>query len=472
MSAINKYSFICGVFLLLTGTFSHICSASTTDTLKQYTIGPIVISGNKTTKYNMITRELIFHEGETTDTASLRTATEQSRRNLMNTGLFNEVNINYHLSNNNCEVYIQLTERWYIWPSPILEIPDRNFNIWWQQRDISRLNYGAYVLWNNFRGRRELLQFIIRLGYSERFGLAYDIPNLGKKQRHGFGFSYTFSRNHEIGYKSVNNVLLFFKDTEQHIREENNAKLRYTYRKNIFNTHTMEARYQYIHVGDTIVKMAPEYTGNQKNTLQFFTLDYLFIADHRDYKPYPLKGWLLSAEATQNGLGLLKHEEVSFLKLETGFRYYYPIAGPWFSGLSFKTKWSSTGFQPYYIQRGLGYGDNIRGYEYYVMDGNKYINLKSNIKYRLVKPTYTNLHLFNNERFDRFFYAFYMNAFFDAGYVKDHVYFSENSLNNNWQYAYGIGLDFLTYYDMVLRFEVARNRLTKTGFFFHYFAAF
>jgi hypothetical protein len=67
-------------------------------------------------------------------------------------------------------------------------------------------------------------------------------------------------------------------------------------------------------------------------------------------------------------------------------------------------------------------------------------------------------------------YAFYVNAFFDAGYVKDNLYFLENSLNNNWQYSYGLGLDFIGYYDMVFRFEVARNRMNEIGFFFHYFA--
>ena len=45
---------------------------------------------------------------------------------------------------------IDLVERWYIWPYPILEISERNFNVWWDDfqssnyQDFSRFNYGVF----------------------------------------------------------------------------------------------------------------------------------------------------------------------------------------------------------------------------------------------------------------------------------------------------------------------------------------
>jgi outer membrane protein assembly factor BamA len=440
------------------------------DTTVKYSIQRIDVIGNKVTKYHIIERELTFKECDLIDTATLAKELVQSRLNLMNTTLFNFVAIHYVLDREEIFVYVTVTERWYIWPAPIIEIPDRNPNIWLQMRDLSRLNYGAYVMWNNFRGRKETLQFIIRLGYSERYGLAYTIPNLGKHQRSGLGISYGYSRNHEIGYKSEDNVLLFYKDEKKYTRQEQFARLRYTYRKVIFNSHAVELRYNQTKVTDTILQLAPTYTFNDKTNLEYFSLNYFFAADHRDYKPYALKGWIYTLDATQTGLGILKDENFSFFKLESGVRYFNHFKGRWYGAYGLKGKWSSSTTQPYYVQRGLGYSDYIRGYEYYVIDGHNYGLFKTNLKYQLIKPNVIDFNYFKNDKFDKLAYAFYLNAFFDAGYVKDNLYFLENSLNNNWQYSYGLGLDFIGYYDMVFRFEVARNRMNEIGFFFHYFA--
>ena len=438
--------------------------------LAKFPIQRIDVIGNKVTKFRIIERELTFKECDFIDTAALAKALVQSRLNLMNSTLFNFVAIHYVLDREEIYIYITVTERWYVWPTPILEIPDRNPNIWLQQRDFTRLNYGAYVIWNNFRGRKETLQFLIRLGYAERYGLAYNVPNLGKKQRSELGLSYGYSRNHEIGYKSYNNELLFFKDENRYSRQEQFTRLRYTYRKVIFNSHAFEFRYNQTKVTDTILQLAPTYTFNGKNNLAYFSLNYFFAADHRDYKPYPLKGWIYTLDATQTGLGLLSDENFSFFKLESGARFYNHFGGRWYGGYSIKGKWSSTAQQPYYVQRGLGYSDYIRGYEYYVLDGHNYTQFKTNLKYQLIKPNVIDFNYLKNDRFSKLYYAFYLNAFFDAGYVKDNLYFLENSLNNKWQYSYGVGLDFVGYYDMVFRFEVARNKMNEIGFFVHYFA--
>jgi len=460
-------SIICGLLI----SFSSLAIKIPLDTtLVKYPIQRIDVIGNRITKYSIIQRELTFKECQLIDTATLAKELVQSRLNLMNSTLFNFVAIHYVLDREEIFIYVTVTERWYVWPAPILEIPDRNPNIWLQMRDLTRLNYGAYIMWNNFRGRKETLQFIVRLGYSERYGLAYNIPNLGKHQRSGIGLSYGYSRNHEIGYKSIDNELLFYKDEKKYSRQEQFARLRYTYRKVIFNSHAFELRYNQTRVSDTILFLAPTYTFNQKNNLEYFSLNYFFAADHRDYKPYPLKGWIATLDATQTGLGILKDENFSFFKLETGLRFYNQFKGRWYGAYGIKGKWSSSTQQPYYVQKGLGYSDYLRGYEYYVIDGHNYATFKTNLKYQLIKPNTIDFNYFKNDRFDKLYYAFYLNAFFDAGYVKDNLYFLENSLNNKWQYSYGLGLDFIGYYDMVFRFEVARNKMNEIGFFFHYFA--
>jgi hemolysin activation/secretion protein len=80
---------------------------------------------------------------------------------------------------------------------------------------------------------------------------------------------------------------------------------------------------------------------------------------------------------------------------------------------------------------------------------------RSNVKYQLVKPNVKKVKEGQEKnKFKNLQYAFYLNAFADAGYVVNK--FTENNpLNNKMLYSWGLGLDFVTYYDMVFRFEYA-----------------
>jgi len=67
-------------------------------------------------------------------------------------------------------------------------------------------------------------------------------------------------------------------------------------------------------------------------------------------------------------------------------------------------------------------------------------------------------------------YAFYLNAFFDMGFADQLYPMHElnNQLENSLLIGYGVGLDFVTYYDIVLRIEYSFNRMNEHGFFLHF----
>ena len=120
-------------------------------------IKEILIIGNKKTKSNIILRELTFCKNERIK--NLDSVIVKCKENLMNTGLFNFVEINYICEDSTSTlIYIKVTERWYLWPMPIFEIADRNLSEWAQKKDISRTNYGFYLRQENFRGRDQILQ--------------------------------------------------------------------------------------------------------------------------------------------------------------------------------------------------------------------------------------------------------------------------------------------------------------------------
>jgi len=121
---------------------------------------------------------------------------------------------------------------------------------------------------------------------------------------------------------------------------------------------------------------------------------------------------------------------------------------------------------PFFNQRALGYGsDYIRGYDLYVMNGQDYLLFRSNLRYALVTRRIYELPYIRSGKFKRFPVAVYLNGFFDAGQVEDQVFGYRNPLSNQWQYGTGGSLDVVTYYDIVLRFEYAFNRMGESGFF-------
>jgi len=45
-----------------------------------------------------------------------------------------------------------------------------------------------------------------------------------------------------------------------------------------------------------------------------------------------------------------------------------------------------------------------------------------------------------------------------------------NQLENSLLIGYGLGIDFVTYYDLVFRLEYSMNRMNEHGFFIHFMA--
>jgi outer membrane protein assembly factor BamA len=458
------------IYLLLSLFYAASFSQTPSNTAdkKSYLIDKISIIGNKKTKDKIILREIPFRVGDTVNAGEFSVLVKKSQQNIINTSLFNFATIDTtFIAENVVQLEVNVKERWYLWPNPIFEIAERNFNTWLENPNLDRVSYGAYVVKNNFRGRKENIQFRLRLGYAEQAGFAYNIPYLNKKQNLGLGFSISYSRNHEIQYKSEKNKQQFYKDPNKHVRREIGARIRLGYRIGIYGSHSLELRYNEASVADTIQYITTNYFSKNKNKTQFFSLNFQLRQDERDNRPYPLQGFLAILDITKVGFGLLKDEDVNIFRTELIFNRYDKIYPRFYIAEGIKLKLVPTANQPYFVQRGLGFSDFVRGYEVYVIDGQNYGLLKSNIKYQLVKPHVQKLSWVPSEKFNTIPYAFYLNLFADGGYVVDREYTKDNFLANQFIYGTGIGIDFVTYYDLVFRVEGTLNSLNKTGIFLH-----
>ncbi len=254
------------------------------------------------------------------------------------------------------------------------------------------------------------------------------------------------------------------------VRKEISGAIKYTQRVGFYNTTSVSAEYRYNSVTDTIAALNPDYLGQGRTSQELVVLAWQFRRDRRDFKVYPLKGYLFDFDAVKNGLGLLKNEP-NLLFFTTHFKYFYEFAPRFYIATSVKGKLSGLSDAPYFNQRGFGFGnDFVRGYEYYVIPGQNFVLNRNTIKFALLPSQVFSLPWSSLEKFRTIPYAFYLNANFDAGYVRDRQTAQQNPLANTWQFGYGLGIDYVTYYNLVFRAEYSFNKFGENGIFLHFTA--
>lgn len=434
----------------------------------QLVVDGFEITGNKVTMEVIILREITFGTGDTLAKMELIPALQKSKENLLNTTLFNFIFLDVrHLPGNRIIVEITVTERWYIWPIPILEYSERNFSEFIKNREWDKLVYGAWLKWSNFRGRNELLTAKVRFGYINEYSLAYQMPNLGKKQQHGLSLGFNVNHQNEVNVNTANNHPVEFKPDERPAQIRSNVNFKYTFRRKYYSTHRLRMDYFNYIISDTVAQVNPSYLGGGMTHTNFFTLSYEFRHDDRDSKIYPLEGFLVKISAQQTGLGIFPDFPYSYLSVTGVLMYHQKLANRIYFYNTYKGKLTSEKRLSHILNKGLGYNEWLSAYEPYVLDGSDYFITKYNLKLQLIKPTTKTIPYLKMEQFNRIHYAVYMNAFADVGYVNNEWPGPTNTMVNTLQFSGGIGIDIVTYYDQVLRIDVAINRYGEYGFFFH-----
>ncbi|MGC8864358.1 MAG: POTRA domain-containing protein [Bacteroidales bacterium] len=436
-----------------------------------FILNQIRIEGIKITREQIVRREITVHEGDTLPSEKMPQITREIRSNLLNASIFNFVEVRFDtIAPTQLCLNIKVVERWYVWPYPIFEIADRNFNAWWRAKNFSRINYGINLIWFNFRGRRETLSLFTRLGYDHKISLAWNIPYLNQNRKMGLGIGISTGGTHEVAIftDSLNNVR-FFKDENKYLKTEQQAWIWLTYRPAIHTTHTLGLTWNCYHAQDTLLKINPQYGSLRVSYPSVF---YQIKIDYRDYKHYPLEGWYVDFSAEKWGLPAWGENAPQNLKTETNLRYYMRIARHWYGAAGWYGSLQSGSRPPYPLLSGLGYGRYfVRGYEYYVIEGNRLTTFRLNLKYALVPQKTTRLPYIKTEKFAKVHYAFYLNAFTDAGYARAWHESVPTHFNNRLLYSAGLGLDFVTYYDKVLRVEYTVNHQGETGIYLHFIAS-
>ncbi len=430
----------------------------------------IRIEGNKKTKPEIILRELTFKKGDTLMAESTERHLDQSRRNILNLLIFNFCSI----TESNDTFTIKVAERWYIWPIPDVRYIDRNFNVWWKSRDLTRINIGVNLSLYNLRGRNETLIANVTAGYTNKIGLDYRIPYLTKKLRTGLRVYAFYSQQREIWYNTENNVVKFYRDeASRWMLQQVEAGASLKRRPKIFTTGEIFGSYRFVHIADTVASagLNPDFLlkGVKQNE---YSAGAKITVDKRNYRGYPLKGSYFQQEISGT---LISASGASKPMLVSRTRYnrYGQIARNlyWAAGSSMKI--STLEELPYTNRRAFGYGyDYVRGYELYVIDGPHFGLLKTAVKFPLLQSK-MRIPLMTNETFRKAPIWIWFSTFCDAGYVAGPTarFSSGNTLPNEALLGYGFSLDAVAFHDRVLRIEFTFNNSGRKGIYIHFLNA-
>ncbi len=441
----------------------------------QLTVQEIFIEGNKKTKDRIILRELDFVIGDSIPLTQLSQIIEKNRLQVLNTGLFTQVQINvkdWDTESNELSILLTVTESWYIYPFPVFELAERNFNVWWseQNRSLDRINYGLRFYYLNISGRRDLLKLVTQFGYTQKYELAYRLPFFNKAQNLGFSTEMLYARNKEVAYQTIDNKLAFNRSEEDFLLQRFRAGVGLNYRPAIFARHQLKINFQQNKITDFVAtELNPDFLLNGRRQQRFFSLIYNFIYDRRDIQAYPLAGNYLAAQFRQRGLGI--YQDINDASISLGGAQYFATATKrWSLGFIAKARVAiARQKQAYYNTRALGYNDDyIRGYELYVIDGIDYLYLKTSLRYQLWNRPFNFGKYMPLKALRVMPLKVYLTINSDIAYVNDPYYATTNPLTNEMLWGGGLGLDFVLYYDKVIQIEYSRNHLNEFGLFLHF----
>jgi outer membrane protein assembly factor BamA len=431
-----------------------------------YIVGTITISGNKKTKPSIILREIPFKPGESYPLKVLVQKFEDSRRQLMNTALFLSVVVAAGgYEGNKINIIVEVKERWYLFPAPYFKPVDRNLNQWLvqQKASLERINYGAKLYYYNATGHNDKLKAVLINGYTKQVSFSYDRLYIDKKMKWGLRTGFGAGQNREINYNTIADKQAFFKNEKQFVGKFLNAYTELTYRRAIRTRHSFGISYNMQSVEDTIIKLNPDYINDGSKKINYPSLYYSVSYYDLDYIPYPTKGYATEVYLAKRGLN----------KKFNLWELHVKAAGNWhlfpktFAAISVYGAIKAPFKQPFVNQRFLGYGDSfLQGYEYYVIDGSLGGYIKASLNREFLNFKVRVPPLKKGKEATHIPFRLVSKIYGNAGYVHNPQP-GDNMLSNRMLYSGGIGIDIITFYDIIFKFEWSFNQLGENGIYLH-----
>ncbi len=442
-------------------------------------IQEVYLVGHKKTRPRVVFREMTFGQGDRVAVADFEQEVTRSYNNLMNTGLFASATITYDTTQleagGRMAVIVNMRETWYIYPVPVFELADRNFNVWWneQERSLDRVNVGGKLTYYNFSGQRDRLKLGFTTGYTRSLQAAYNFPYLNRAGSIGLGIEINLLRRREQNFLTRDNRQEFYADPDNFVYQNAAVNVGLSYRRRIYITHDWTLGWRHSAIADTIGQVLnPDFFGGGRTEQKYFRIGYDFTNDRRDVRNYPWAGKYYSVGIAKEGLGV--YGERDGMEVHADYRRYLPFGkhASFNYGLAGKYSIIRTR-QPFLENRAIGFGNNgLIGYQFYVVDGLDMLIWRLGLRRELFK---TRLDLGKLVFIDAFRYIplrMLVNLQFNQGVANAPFVDGSNRLNNILLTGVGAGIDLVLYYDMVAGIQYNHNHLGENGVYLNLNLAF
>ncbi len=428
----------------------------------------ITVVGNRKTKDYIILREIQMKQGDSVRNQNFEAQLIQARSQVYNTNLFDEVIfIALKLDSFNFRLHVQVKERWYIYPSPQFKLIDRSFSEWIKvyNADLERVTYGGKYTQYNVTGRRDVIRMSVLTGYARDIQLEYSNPYSNKKLTEGFGLGVSFTQNREFPFRTkTDNQFTNFKTTG-FVRTSYGVGASYFSRKGYFSSFTYGVGVSHIKLTDTSFSnnFSQDYYGASQASITYPDFNFTYRYSKLNNNNYPLTGRYLMYGVTKRGLGV-NATRLNMLRTFASYNRYRTYGREWYGTYTASALLKLPFKQSFFNRRALGFGSlDLRGLDAFVVDG-----VAAAVATYTLRKKLTSFNIkfpIKNRFINKVPFTFYGKTYLDAGYA----YAEENaraSLNNKFLYTTGIGIDVVTFYDVVLSFDYSKNQIQKPGFFF------
>lgn len=302
------------------------------DSTTQYpdTIFVIIVQGNEKTKENIILREMKLKPGDKYDP----TKAELDRLRIQNLGIFNRVEVDAIPSPRGVILVVTVSEMWYLFPYPIL---------FTNERDWSKISFGAGLLHTNFRGRREIVDFSFWLGFNPAVKISYSNPwILGKLK---------FYTRVSLFAKKIRNRSFTVLNQEV---DENHLGFSWMIGKRFGHFTYFDVTFGYRQLTLSRNDLGRTLSPSGKDRLPSIGVSFTF--DKRDLWEYAHRGHYVNLWFKKVGFG----KYVDYLRYGADLRKYFPIG---LTTLAFRAATNlSSGTIPVYDQVHFGFLTRIRGH--------------------------------------------------------------------------------------------------------------
>lgn len=408
-----------------------------------FIIDNILVLGNEKTKAYVLLREMTLTPGDYI-TAE---AVEYDKKRIYNLGLFTRVEIGYSPTVlPKATLVIVVSERWFIYPFPLVGIKDR---------DWKKFYFGGGVTHQNFRGRNEKLYVAGTIGYDPTLIFFYRNPLIDA--------DHNFFLNTSLAWRVVRNrSLTEIVDGKNFDERHLSISMDFGKRFGLAHTGWVSGGYRIVYV--TEYRQGRTISPDGRDAFPEVTAGYTY--DTRDLEEYAMTGSFIRATVVKYGV---PGGTVDFTRTAFDVRRFIPLVrGVTLAGRVY-TDLASGGQIPTYSRVFLGYSERVRGHFSRVLEGEQQLGTSWELRMMVMEPRFFRIDAVPIPEFSVWKFGIAAALFADAGTV---WYRGGYRVFDQLVGGYGAGVHFLLPYGFVLRTEYALDEYRRGEIIFDFSAAF